>query len=166
MFRCSGDHRANGRQAKTSEARKNSNSTELGGVHMTSLAKCHLSVIFLVLFLGNMVGQSAADVQVNGAKNAGNCATVASFTSTMPPANRQRVLISGANLSAASKSDVESLGKDAAGNKTEVLPALEITNCTALQCTARINHGPDYEKSFVRIKCENGAFSDWLEVHK
>ena len=133
---------------------------------MTSLAKCYLSAIFLALFLRNMVGQSAADVQVNGAKNAGSCATAASFTSTMPPANRQRVLISGTNLSASSKSDVESLGKDAAGKETEVLTALEIKNCTAFQCTARINHGPDYDKSFVRIKCENGAFSGWLEVHK
>ena len=133
---------------------------------MPSLAKWYLSVVFLALFLPNMVGQSAPDVQVNGAKNAGSCATAASFNSTMPPANRQRVLISGTNLSATSKSDVESLGKDAAGNETEVLPALEIKNCTALQCTARIDHGPDYEKSFVRIKCENGAFSGWLEVHK
>jgi hypothetical protein len=133
---------------------------------MTSLAKWYLSVIFLALFVRNMVGQSAADAQVNGPKNAGSCAVAASFTSTMPPASRQRVLISGANLSATSKSDVESQGKDAAGKETEVLPALEIKNCTALQCTARINHGPDYEKSFVRIKCEDGTFSGWLEVHK
>jgi hypothetical protein len=133
---------------------------------MTSLAKWYLSVIFLALFLRSAVGQSAADVQANGAKNAGSCATNALFTSTMPPANRQRVLISGTNLSATSTSDVESLGKDAAGNETKTLPALEIKNCTALQCTARIDHGPDYQKSFVRIKCENGTFSSWLEVHR
>ena len=133
---------------------------------MTSVAKWYLSVIFLALFLRSAVGQSAADVQVNGAKNAGSCAIGASFTSTMPPASRQRVLISGTNLSATSTSDVESLGKDAAGNETKILPALEIKNCTALQCTARIDHGPDYEKSFVRIKCENGMFSSWLEVHR
>jgi hypothetical protein len=64
------------------------------------------------------------------------------------------------------KSDVESLGKDAAGNESKVLPAVEIKDCTADQCTARIDHGPDYEKSFVRIKCQNGAFSGWLEVKK
>jgi hypothetical protein len=133
---------------------------------MTSLARWYLSVIFLALFLRNAVGQSAADVQVHGAKNAGSCAAAASFTSTMPPASRQRVLISGTNLSATSTSDVESLGKDAAGKETKILPALEIKNCTAIQCTARIDHGPDYEKSFVRIKCENGMFSSWLEVHK
>ena len=133
---------------------------------MTSLAKWYLSMLFLALFLRNAVAQSAADVQVNGAKNAGSCATLALFTSTMPPADRQRVLISGTNLSATSKSDVESLGKDAAGNESKILPAVEIKNCTALQCTARIDHGPDYEKSFVRIKCENGTFSNWLEVHK
>ena len=133
---------------------------------MTSLAKWYLSVIFLALFLRSAVGQSAADVQVNGAKNAGSCATGALFTSTMPPASRQRVLISGTNLSATSTSDVESLGKDAAGTETKILPALEIKNCTALECTARIDHGPDYAKSFVRIKCENGTFSSWLEVHK
>ena len=133
---------------------------------MTSLGKWCLSVIILALFLRNADGQSAPDAQVNGAKNAGSCATLALFTSTMPPANRQRVLISGTNLSARSKSDVESLGKDAAGNETKILPAVEIKNCTALQCTARIDHGPDYEKSFVRIKCENGSFSGWLEVHR
>ena len=133
---------------------------------MTSLAKWYLSVIFLALFLRSAVGQSAADVQVNGARNAGSCATGALFTSTMPPANRQRVLISGTNLSATSTSDVESLGKEAAGNETKILPALEIKNCTATQCTAHIDHGPDYVKSFVRIKCENGVFSIWLEVHK
>jgi hypothetical protein len=133
---------------------------------MTSLAKWYLSVIFLAIFLRNAVGQSAADAQVNGAKNGGSCAISALFTSTMPPASRQRVLISGTNLSATSTSDVESLGKDAAGNETKILPALEIKNCTALECTARIDHGPDYAKSFVRIKCENGTFSSWLEVHK
>ena len=133
---------------------------------MTPLARWYLSVIFLALFLRNAVGQSAADVQVNGAKNVGACATVALFTSTMPPASRQRVLISGTNLSATSTSDVESLGKDADGKETEILPAREIKNCTAIQCTARIDHGPDYEKSFIRIKCENGVFSSWLEVHK
>jgi hypothetical protein len=137
----------------------------LGGVHMKSLSKWYLSTIFLVLFLGNAVAQSAAD-QGNGAKDAGTCATAALFTSTMPPANRQRVLISGTNLSAKSKSDVESRGKDAAGNESKILPAVEINDCTAFQCTARIDHGPDYEKSFVRIKCENGTFSDWLEVYK
>ncbi len=133
---------------------------------MTSLAKWCLLVIFLALFLRTMIGQSGADVQPNGAKNAGSCATAASFTSTMPPASRQRVLISGTNLSATSTSDVESLGKDAAGKETEILPAREIKNCTAVQCTARIDHGPDYQKSFVRIKCENGTFSGWLEVQK
>jgi hypothetical protein len=133
---------------------------------MTSLAKSCLSVIFLALFLRNTVGQSAAEVQVNEAKHAGSCAISALFTSTMPPASRQRVLISGANLAATSTSDVESLGKDAAGSETKPLPALEIKNCTALECTARIDHGPDYAKSFVRIKCENGAFSNWLEVRK
>ena len=133
---------------------------------MTSLAKWYLSVIFLALFLRNAVGQSAADVQVNGAKNAGTCATGALFTSTMPPESRQRVVISGTNLSATATSDVESIGKDAAGTETKILRALEIKNCSALQCTARIDHGPDYEKSFVRIKCENGTFSSWLEVHK
>ena len=133
---------------------------------MTSLAKWYLSVIFLALFLPNAVGQSAADPQVNGTQNAGSCATGALFTSTMPPESRQRVVISGTNLSATSTSDVESLGKDAAGTETKILPALEIKNCTALQCTARIDHGPDYKQSFVRIKCENGTFSGWLEVHK
>jgi hypothetical protein len=133
---------------------------------MTSLAKWYLSVIFLALFLRSAVGQSAADVQVNGAVNAGSCATGAFFTSTMPPASRQRVLISGTNLSAKATGDVESRGNDAAGNETKVVSALEIRNCTAIQCTARIDHGPDYAKSFVRIKCENGTFSNWLEVHK
>ena len=133
---------------------------------MTSHSKWYLSVIFLALFLRNAVGQTAADVQTNGAKDAGSCATGALFTSTMPPASRQRVLISGTNLSATSTSDVESQGKDAAGNETKVLPALEVRNCTELQCMARIDHGPDYAKSFVRIKCENGVFSSWLEVHK
>ena len=70
---------------------------------MTSLAKWYLSMLFLALFLRNAVAQSAADVQVNGAKNAGSCATLALFTSTMPPADRQRVLISGTNLSATSR---------------------------------------------------------------
>ncbi len=88
---------------------------------MTSLAKWYLSVIFLALFLPNAVGQSAADVQVNGAKNAGSCATGALFTSTMPPESRQRVVISGTNLSATATSDVESLGKDAAGTETKIL---------------------------------------------
>ena len=133
---------------------------------MTSLAKWYLSVIFLALFLRNAVGQSAADVQANGTQNVGSCATSALFTSTMPPASRQRVLISGENLSATSTGDVESQGKDAAGSETKILPALEIKNCTALECTARIDQGPDYPKSFVRIKCGNGMFSSWLEVHK
>jgi hypothetical protein len=133
---------------------------------MTSLAKWYLSVMFLALFLRSAVGQSAADAQVNGAVNAGSCATGAYFTSTMPPESRQRVLISGANLSAKETSDVESRGKDAAGNETKIVAAHEIKNCTAIQCTARIDHGPDYVTSFVRIKCENGAFSNWLEVHK
>jgi hypothetical protein len=133
---------------------------------MTSLAKWYPSVIFLALFLRNSVGQSAADVQANGEKNAGSCATSALFTSTMPPAKRQLVLISGTNLSASSTSDVESLGKDAAGNETKTAPALEIKKCTAIQCTVRIDHGPENVKSFVRIKCENGTFSNWLEVHK
>jgi hypothetical protein len=79
-------------------------------------------VIFFALFLRSAVGQSAADVQANDATNAGSCATSALFTSTMPPASRQRVLISGTNLSATSTSDVESLGKDAAGNETKHLP--------------------------------------------
>jgi hypothetical protein len=69
---------------------------------MKSLSKWYLSTIFLVLFLGNAVAQSAAD-QVNEAKTAGGCASAALFTSTMPPANRQRVLISGTNLAAMSK---------------------------------------------------------------
>ena len=99
---------------------------------MTSLAKWFLSVIFLALFLPNAVGQSAADVQVTGTKNAGSCATGALFTSTMPPESRQRVVISGTSLSATSTSDVESLGKDAAGTETKILPALEVKNCTAL----------------------------------
>jgi hypothetical protein len=132
---------------------------------MMPLAKRYLSVIFLTLFLHNAVGQSAAAVQANG-ENEGSCARFASFTSTMPPAKRQLVIISGTNLSAASTSDVESLGKDAAGNETKPVPALEIKNCTAIQCTVRIDHGPDNVKSFVRIKCENGGFSSWLEVRK
>ena len=133
---------------------------------MTSLAKWFLAVIFFALFLPNAVGQSVADPQVTGTQTAGSCAIGALFTSTMPPESRQRVVISGTNLSATSTSDVESLGKDAAGTETKILPALEIKNCTALQCTARIDHGPDYKQSFVRIKCENGTFSGWLEVHK
>ena len=136
-----------------------------GGVQMTSLAKWYLSVIFLALFLRSAVGQSAADAQANGAMNAGSCATSALFTSTMPPASRQRVLISGTNLSATATSDVESVGKDAAGNETKTSPAQEI-KCTAVECTARIDHGPDNEKSFVRIKCADGNFTKWLEVHK
>jgi hypothetical protein len=131
---------------------------------MTFLRKLYLSVIFLSLLTRGAVGQSTAD-QTNGATNAGSCAISALFTSTMPPASRQRVLISGTDLSATSASDVESIGKDAAGNETKVLPALEI-KCTATECTARIDHGPDNEKSFVRIKCGNGAFTNWLEVHK
>lgn len=139
---------------------------DLRGEHMTSLAKWHLSVIFFALFLNNAPGQSAADAQANGEKNAGSCATSALFTSTMPPAKRQLVLISGMNLAAASTSDVESLARDAAGTETKTVAALEIKNCTATQCTVRIDHGPENVKSFVRIKCENGAFSNWLEVHK
>lgn len=132
---------------------------------MTSLAKWYLSVIFFALFLRSAVGQSAANVQANGAMTAGSCATSALFTSTMPPADRQRVLISGTNLSATSASDVESRGKDAAGNETKTSPAQEI-KCTAVECTARIDHGPDNEKSFVRIKCADGNFTNWLEVRK
>jgi hypothetical protein len=133
---------------------------------MTSLAKWSLSVIFLALFLPNAVGQSAADAQGTSTQTAGSGAIGALFTSTMPPESRQRVVISGTSFAAASASDVESHGKDAAGTETKIVPALEIKNCTALECTARIDHGPDYKQSFVRIKCENGMFSGWLEVHK
>jgi hypothetical protein len=84
----------------------------------------------------------------------------------MPPESRQRVVVSGTSLAATSASDIESMGRDAAGTETKTAPALEVKNCTALQCTARIDHGPDYKTSFVRIKCQNGTFSNWLEVHK
>jgi hypothetical protein len=133
---------------------------------MTSVAKSYLPVILLALFLRTAVGQSTADAQANGAQNAGSCATSALFTSTMPPAKRQLVVISGMNLAAASTSDVESLAKDAAGTETKTAAALEIKNCTATECTVRIDHGPENVKSFVRIKCENGQFSSWLEVRK
>jgi hypothetical protein len=135
-------------------------------VHVTFFAKWYLLAIFLALFLPHAVGQSAADSQVMGTQSAGSCATSALFTSTMPPESRQRVLISGENLAATSTSDVESMGKDAAGIETKTAPALEVKNCNALQCTARIDHGPDYKQSFVRIKCQNGTFSPWLEIHR
>jgi hypothetical protein len=142
------------------------NSTDLQGVHMTSLAKSYLPLILVALFLRTAVGQSAADAQANGAPSAGTCATSALFTSTMPPAKRQLVVISGTNLAAAGTSDIESLGKDAAGIETKTVAALEIKSCTATECTVRIDHGPENVKSFVRIKCQNGQFSGWLEVHK
>jgi hypothetical protein len=78
---------------------------------MTSLSKWYLPVIFLALFLRNAVGQSAAEVQVNGARMPEGAQPLLCSLARCHPQIASEFLISGTNLRATSTSDVESLGR-------------------------------------------------------
>jgi hypothetical protein len=95
------------------------------------------------------------------------CATGATFFGPPPPSDRTMVRISGANLKQQLlPADIETIGIDDAGHKTEAKQATTIKSSSGIQAEAVIKHGANFSETQIRVKCSSGAFSTWLKVAK
>src|SRR5258708_5501873 len=96
-----------------------------------------------------------------------SCATSAAYYGGPPPNNRNHVRIMGSNLKQnCQNADVETKGEDDAGNQTSPQPARSILMSTGTQCEAVVAPMANYPITYVRIRCADGSFSDWIVVDK
>lgn len=93
--------------------------------------------------------------------------TKAEYYGSGAPANRKQVRIYGSNLKLdCTSDDVESKGVDEAGKESPVKKATHIISSRGIQCEAAIAHLAAWEKTLVRIKCNDNSWSNWQAVAK
>lgn len=100
----------------------------------------------------------------------GDCTSKAEFTGPAMGSNRKDVVVSskmggGGLLASGTETDVETYGEDAAGKKSATKNA-DSVKASGMQYDAKVHHGANWEKTYIRVKCADKTWSNWLQVKK